>query len=200
MGAKGIVGHFKGIPQGTFQPRRVNPCQKSQAHKTLRFVQRKEMSYPVAEPLRDKTGIFSEPLRYIPVHPSALLIQLIRQLPVEQCDIRLDPVLQKFVDQITVKPDAFFIHPTRPLGQDTGPVDRKPVRFQPDLFHNLHILTEAMIVIPGCIACMSSVHSPRLFRIYIPDMHPLAGTMNASFNLIGAGSGAPHKILRKAHI
>ena len=117
VSAKGIVSHFKSIPQGAFEPQRVNPCQKSKSHKTLRFIQRKEMSYPVAEPLPDKTGIFPEPLRDIPVHPAAFLVQLIGKLPVIQRDVRFNPVLQKCVDQITVELYPLFVDSSGTFGK-----------------------------------------------------------------------------------
>ena len=158
------------------------------------------MGYSVTEALCHQSGVLSEPLRNISVHPAALFVQLIWQFPVIQRNIRFNIILYQSIDQIAVKPYSFLVYSPCPLGQNTCPVNRKPVCLQSDFFHNAYILAKTVIMIACGLSCMPAIYLSGFFCIHIPNMHSLACSFYTALNLISAGSCTPDKIVRKSHM
>ena len=182
--------HLKHIAVRRFDARCVFPGQEAKPDKALGLVKGKKVFHPVTETFRHELRIFPEPFYGLRIHPAAPLVDLIRQFPVIQRDIGLDPRLQQSVYQITVKGDSRLVYPAFPLGEHSGPVDGKAVRLYPHLLHHRNIFPVPLIMVTRGIPRVTAEYPPFLLREHIPYVHPLTVLTGRAFDLICTGGSA----------
>jgi len=87
-------------------------------------------SYPVSEAFETQVGVVVEVLNDVAIQPtSAVVLQLLRQIPVINSDHCFDAGRQQGVDQIVVVSDAGLVDAIRQLSgwNDTRPRQGKPI-------------------------------------------------------------------------
>jgi hypothetical protein len=90
-------------------------------HERAELVDREEVPHAVAELLGDVGSVVPECLGRVPVLPSALVLERLRQIPVVERGERRDARRDQLVHQPVVKVEAFRVRRARALREDARP-------------------------------------------------------------------------------
>ena len=133
----------------------------------------------VRERLVDERRVLREPRRGVPVRPSPGVLERLRQVPVVQRDDRLDPVPIERVDQSAVVVESALVHGAAALRHDPGPRHREPVRADPELGHQGHVLFVPVVLIAGDVTGVAVPDLARLAAERVPDGCPRPSSWTA---------------------
>ena len=168
--------------------RRVYALQIAVHDKAARLIYRHPPLDTIRQRVYQDFGIVPEQ-RYDPFRkPTALFINPHRHIPMEYRYHGLHAVFQQRIDQIGIELQSFFVDLAF-FRHDARPTDRKTVGFESYLFHQRHVLAEAVIMITGG---MTGLAVPDLFfRGDIPDRRRPAVLVPCAFDLRRRGRSAP---------
>ena len=124
---------------------------------------------PITQSRVDAFGVFHKAVYRIAVGPATQGLQRVRQVPMVQCEIRLDTPFQHAIDQPVVKSQALFIP-----GPVTGRTHARPrhgeavgIHAQPS--NHVQIVGPAMVVFAGDVAMAAVCNGTRLPAEAVPD-------------------------------
>src|SRR5258705_1752553 len=83
-----------------------------------RFVQRGPYVDPIAEGLGGQRGVLGEPLRGVPLPPSAGVLQRLRKIPMVERGDRADAIAKQFIDEPGVEVQTLAVDPPTAGGLD----------------------------------------------------------------------------------
>src|SRR4051794_30386107 len=121
----------------------------------------------------------------VPVGPSASILQCLRQVPVIEGHVRLDPRGVQLVDQATVEIETIRIWSSHSTREDAWPGDREPIASQTKIAHQRNVSRVTMVVIAGDVASVTVGYLARSVAECIPDRRPTTVLPHRPFNLIG---------------
>jgi hypothetical protein len=165
-----------------------------QVGRAPRLVVGRPQADPVAETPGDHVGVLRERLRRAPHEPAALLLQRLRQVPVEQRRAGGQAALEQAVDQPVVVVQAAFLHPAPPLGQDPRPGHREAVELHAQPLHQVEVLLEAVVAVAGGRTVRPVSHGARPGGEDVPDRRPSAVLVGGALDLVGGGRGAEGEV------
>ena len=103
-----VVGGGDRLP-AVVDARRMAPEPVAEERGAPRLVQRQPVVDPVAERVEHEPGVLGEAVRGVARRPAAGVLQLLRQVPVEERRVRLDPGLEQRVDEPAVEVEAALV-------------------------------------------------------------------------------------------
>src|SRR5258708_21843525 len=92
-------------------------------------------AHPVCKSIKYDPGIIREALCSFSIHPSALVLQGLRQVPVVESDVRLNPGSAEFVHEAIVEVETFLVRAALAPRNDAWPRNRKAIIRKPELLH-----------------------------------------------------------------
>ena len=120
VGDQQVVGGGDGFA-GVLPAGGVDAHVVAEVGRAPRLVERGPMGHPVAEAGDDQPGVVREPLRHVAPGPAAVVLQGLREVPVVQRRVRLEPDLEHLVDQLVVEAEAGLgLAVPRPSGSTRG--------------------------------------------------------------------------------
>jgi hypothetical protein len=171
----------------------------AERHVHERLVQRDPQLDPVAQCGRHQARVLGEPVRRVPVQPAAVVLQRLRQVPVEQRGDRVDAVPQQLVDKPVVEPDATRVDLAGARRLDPRPGDREAVRVDAQISHQLDVRGIPDIVVAGDPATAPVGDAPRLRGERVPDRGPPSARRDRALDLIRRGGHPPQEAGREPH-
>ena len=169
----------------------------AQPHAALRLIEGKIVPHPPLKVCGDCGGIPGKGFCRIGIQPAALVLQGLRQIPVVERDIGLDPCRKQRIDQPVIPGKARRVDCPCALREDARPGNREPVRLQMHLFHQCNILCPAVVAVAGDIPGIAVPCFARRMAEGIPDGQSPATLLYCTLDLIGCGCRAPDEIFRK---
>ena len=169
----------------------------AQPHAALRLIEGKIVPHPPLKVCGHRGGIPGEGFCRIGIQPAALVLQGLRQIPVVERDIRLDPCRKQRIDQPVIPGKPCRIDGPRALREDARPGNRESVCFQVHLFQQCNILCPAVVAVAGDVPGISVSGFARCIAEGIPDGQSPAILLHCALDLIGCGCRAPDEIFRK---
>ena len=169
----------------------------AQPHAALRLIEGKIVPHPPLKVRGHRGGIPGEGFCRISIQPAALVLQGLRQIPVVERDIRLDPCRKQRIDQPVIPCKARRVDYSCALWEDARPGNREPVRLQMHLFQQCNILCPAMVAVAGDVPGIAVPCFARHMAEGIPDGQPPAILLHCALDLIGCGRRAPDEIFLK---
>ena len=167
-----------------------------------RLVQGDELVHPVAEGTDDCRGVGPEPLHRLAIAPGALLLQRLRQIPVEEGDHRLDTGSDEVIDEPAVIGEARLVHPAGALRQNACPGQREAVGVGTELAHQRDVaeILVAVIGVAGDVAGLLLAgrrHGDAVaVGVDVPIRQALAIGLPTALDLIGGACRPPDKPAR----
>ena len=160
-----------------------------------RLVVRNPVFDAVAEMATHDIGVFNKCVHRIPVGPTALILQHLRQVPVVQRHPGLKPPLQHAINQTRVKVQALLIgYLTATLSKNARPGNRETVGIGAQVACNVEVLRPAVVVVTGHRATRSIPDSARPGTKTVPNGLTPAVLPNGSLNLIGRRGTPPSEV------
>ena len=169
----------------------------AQPHAALRLIEGKIVPHPPLKVRGHRGGIPGEGFCRIIIQPATLVLQGLRQIPVVERDIGLDPCRKQCIDQPVIPCKTCRIDWSRALREDARPGNREPVRLQVHLFQQCNILCPAMVAVAGDVPGIAVPCFARHMAEGIPDGQSPTILLHCALDLIGCGCRAPDEIFRK---
>ena len=186
--------------QGIAPARCVDAVAIAELENDLRLVERDEMGNAVTKMLCHHTRKAGKCLRRLPAQPAAPHFQCLGQLPVIERHPWRDAMPQTAVHHAVIVAKTCLVPATVAGWVDARPAHGETVRAKPEGCQQVDVLREPVIAVAGDGTIFSVCYGARFPAEYVPDALPTAVRGGESFCLVGAGSGAPDKILAKCHI
>ena len=164
------------------------------------LVEGDEFLDPVAERVDDDLGVVAKPLDRLAIAPGALLLQRLRQVPMEERDHRLDAGGDQIVDQAAVVGEAGRVHLAGALGQDARPGDREAVGVDAELAHQRDVGEILIAVIgvdrdvAGLLLADHRLGDAVAVGVDVPVGEALAVGLPTALDLVGGARRPPEKI------
>ncbi|KAG8507719.1 hypothetical protein J0S82_011404, partial [Galemys pyrenaicus] len=144
-----------------------------------------------------EVGVVQEGIHHTFIQPAAMILQGLRQVPVEQRGHGLNVGVQQPVDQLVVvghtsEAGAVSV-PTR---EDAGPGDRELIDLSPEATKQGDIRVHLVVTVTGHLRCrlaFGGIPVPKL----VPDTCPSSVLGPASFHIEGSCGDAPQEAFRK---
>ena len=133
-------------------PGRMKPEAVAEERRAPRLVQRHPVVDAVTERPGHDPGVLREPDGRLAGGPSPLVLELLRQVPVEERREGLDARLEQRVDEPPVEVEAGLVHGPAAARLDARPREREAVGGQAELAHQRHVLAETVVVVDGEVA------------------------------------------------
>lgn len=146
--------------------------------------------HPVAEPLRDQSGVVREALRRLAHPPAAPVFQSLGEVPVVEGGGGGDPGGQQFVDQPVVEVQTGGVGRTCAVGLDPRPGDGEAVAVHAEATQQSHVLAVAVVVVAGDVAGGAARHPSGLATVGVPDGRPSAVLVVRPLDLVARRGGA----------
>ena len=155
----------------------------------------------IAERLEADAGIAEEGVQGGGGFPSAGCGQRLRQVPVVEGDVGLDPGIDQGREELAVEGDPGGVHGARAIGDDPGPRDRQAVAVVAELLDEADVFRPAVVMVAGEIGCRFLPDPLRMLAAEdIPLRRPAPVLPRRSFDLQGGGGGAPDETLWKPEL
>ena len=113
------------------------------------LVEGQPVSHAVPEPGFHGGGVVGERVRSSPHPPSALILEALGEIPVEQGEERLYARFQQPVHQLVVEVQPGLVDGTPTLRYHPGPRYREAVGRQPQVLHDPDVVAPSVVVIAG---------------------------------------------------
>ena len=148
---------------------------------------------PIPEPGLHRRGVVGERMRRAPYPPPALLLEALREIPVEERDERLDAGFQQPVHQPVVEVQTYLVDQTPPLWHHPGPGHREPVGRQSQILHDPDVFPPPVVVVAGHITRVAVQNPPGSPAETVPDAlrSPVLG--HRSLDLVRGRGHPPEK-------
>ncbi len=160
-----------------------------------RFVERRPVGDPVAEPGGDGGGVLGEALGGVPYGPAAAVLLGLREVPVVEGRERADPGRQQAVHQPVVEVQAGLVDPVVGERHHARPGDREPVGAEAEPAHQRDVLGPAVVVVAGGVAGVAAGHPAGGVREGVPDRRGAPVGVRRALDLVGGGGGAPEEVV-----
>jgi hypothetical protein len=125
-----------------------------------RLVERDPELHLGAERLETDPGIVLKVLDKLILIQHALIpfVQIVRKIPVEECDHRLDACLAKVIDKFDIVLEAFLVDGVIPSTKwdDAGPRQREAVRFCAQFLQKVNVLGSSVVGVTGHLSRVST--------------------------------------------
>ena len=169
----------------------------AQPHAALRLIEGKIVPHPPLKVCGNRGGVPGEGFCRINIQPAALVLQGLRQIPMVERDIRLDPCRKQRIDQPVIPGKARRVDCPHALREDARPGNREPVRLQVHLLQQCNILCPAVVAVAGDVPGITVPGFSWRMAEGIPDGQSPAILLHCALDLIGCGCRAPDEIFRK---
>ena len=180
-----------------FAARSVMPPAVTDPRHDPGLVVRDPVADAVAEALGDGLDVFGECIDRVAHGPAARVLEHLRGVPVEERDVRGDPVAEQLVDQPVVEVETCCVDAAPALGQDARPRDREAERVEAELAHQRDVVAVAVVEVARDRPVVAVPDLAR--RGAEPVPHAFAATVfvRRSFDLVRGGCSAPHEVGRE---
>jgi hypothetical protein len=172
-------------------PRRVQSERVAVDGVHERLVEGDPQLHPVTEGAPHDVGIFAEACRGVPVEPAALVLQRLRQVPVEERGDRVDALAQERVDEAVVEVQSRYVRGPASGRLDPGPGDGEPVRVHAQPRQQVHVLLITVVVVTGDVPGLAGGDPVRFVHERVPDRRSAAVLGDRTLDLVGGGGRAP---------
>ena len=162
----------------------------------LRLVEGRPIAHAVAEAIEADACIVLEGVRRLLVQPAALILPVLRKVPMVDGYEGLDTELMAGIDQAVVEGNAFLVDLTLAILDDAGPRERETIGVLATFRHGLDVLTVAVVVVARHIAILQIV----FMQVAIPHRFGLPALLPGSFTLVGSGRAPPEKRCGSVHV
>ena len=159
-----------------------------------RVLHRNPMLYPAAKMLEANPGIMQELLYRIRSQPFSFFKYEQRRVEMVQCHIRLNPILQATIDDLTVKRQSGLIDLSLLVFDNPRPCDGDAQRFDIVLTAAGNIFFKMNIEFTRCLAIKCTA---RTIIPAVPFSRGPAVRICTPFDLIGRSCCAQYKVLRQ---
>jgi hypothetical protein len=176
---------------GVAQARGVVAVAVAVGRDDLRLVQGDPAGDPVPERVGRERGVLGKPFGRIPRGPAALVLQFLRQVPVEERGRGGDAVLAEFVEQGAVVVQAPLVGGAPAAGLDPRPGDGEPVGGQAEGGDQRDVLAVAVVGVTGDIAGIAAADLARGVAEGVPHRRALAVRVRRSLDLVGGRRCSP---------
>src|SRR5262249_57278399 len=105
-----------------------------------------------AERVEADPGVLLDPVRGAAHGPPARVLELLREVPVEERGERLDPRLEQGVDEAAVEVEAPLVRGPATARLDARPRERESVGREPELAHDRDVVEIAVVVVAGDVS------------------------------------------------
>ena len=147
--------------------------------------------HPVAEPGRHRVRVLHEGPRRVAPRPAALVLEALRQVPMEERRVGDDAGVEQAVHQTAVEVEPARVHAAAALGQHARPRDREAVRLEPQVLHERDVLAPAAVVVAGDVAGGAALDPARRPGEAVPDRFSAPVGVGRAFDLVGGGRRSP---------
>src|SRR5690606_28747769 len=127
-----VVDDAEVVAMGEVETRSVDAEMVAEGADVARLVVGAPTMDAVAETVDDEGGVVGEPGGAVAVEPAAAVVERLREVPVEQCNQRLNTGGEKRVDETIVEGEAGFVDAAGAVREDARPGKGKPVGLQAD--------------------------------------------------------------------
>ena len=142
-------------------------------------------------------GVVCEPLWTVGVEPSALLLQCLGVVEVEDGGERSNLCREKAIDEAVVVGERFPIRLSGPLRQDARPAEGEAVGVEPHLAHVADVLGVAMVLVGGDKVGTSVFDGSGSGLEGLKDGAATAVSVERALDLNGGGRGSPEEASRE---
>ena len=161
------------------------------------FVEDDEVGNDVAQPIGHDGSIIGETFRRVARTPAALVLQRLRQVPVEQGRIGRDvPFVQRLAKAFVIV-DARLVHGAGAIRHDAGPGDREAIGAEMGAGDQRDVVPVAAIAVAGDGRVGVIDDRLGLAREHVPDAVLAAIRIGRAFDLRRRGGDAPFEVFRK---
>ena len=128
-----------------------------------RLVLRDPVRDPVAEAAGDGLRVLDERLRGLPRGPAARVLEHLRQVPVVERHVGLDPGAEQLVHEPVVEVEPRLVHAAPSFREDARPGDREAERIDAELLHQGDVLGIAVVEVArdGAVVAVSDLPGRR---------------------------------------
>ena len=140
---------------------------------------------------RDGVGVLHERVDDLALRPSSAILERLRQVPVVESDVGVDPVREELVDQPVVVVEAGGVHATPTLREDSRPRDREAVCVEAELAHQPDVLAVAVVRVARDATVVSVHDRARLRREAVPDALAATVLRRRTLDLVRSGGSPP---------
>jgi len=158
-----------------------------------RLVLRDPVAHAVAEPGRHRVRILDKGLGRLPPGPAALVLQPLRQVPVEEGRVGDDAGVEQAVHEPAVEIEAARVHAPAARREHARPRDREAVRLEPEVPHERDVLAPPVVMVAGHVAGGAARDLSRRAGETVPDRLAAPVGVRRAFDLIGEGGRAPNE-------
>src|SRR5262249_2613557 len=143
------------------------------------------MFHAIAELLGHISTVIGKCFWYVPVLPSTLVMQGLRQIPMVKCSERFNARCLQLINQSIVKVKAFCIWFTRSISENSRPGDRKAVGIRTEIiFHHCNIFLVPVVMVIRNIAIIIVLNDTRFVSIGVPNRQAFSIFIPFTFNLV----------------
>lgn len=174
--------------------RRVGAKAVAPDHMDERFVERDPGTDAVAEPVGRDSGVLREAVRRVAVQPASLVLEGLREVPVEEGRDRFDAAGQQAVDQAVVEVQALDVGLAPAGGLDARPGDGEAVAGEARLGHQVEVLLVPVVVITGHLAGVPVADRARAGSEGVPDRWSAAVLPGGALDLVRRRRRAPDEV------
>ena len=182
------------------QPGRVHPERMPVEGVHHRFVERHPHVDPVPEPAAYDVGVLGETLGGVSVEPAPLVLQHLREVPVEQRDGGLDARRAELVDNPVVEVQAGLVDGAAAGRLHPRPRHRQPVRVHSELTHQRDVLAVAVVMVDGNSAGLAADHRARALAELVPYRTAPAVGVDCALDLERGRGHAPQEVMWERRI
>src|SRR5450631_2210027 len=182
----------------SFSSRRMNTQKISGTGKNHGFIQNHPVLYPVAEMFYAAFSKITKPVQYLPVRPSAFMLQHNRKIPVIQCDPGLNTTADEVINNQVVIVNAFLIDCAGTQRKYSAPGNGKTIIRYIQFTEEADILNKTIIEIAGYISVMATPDFSFSPDKFIPDGKTFAIGIMSALNLIRCCGYTPLEIIAES--
>ena len=179
------------------QARRVLARHMAKHRVNRRLVEDDVALEPIAQPVDQGGGIVGEAQGGVAVRPATLVLQTLRQVPVEQGGVGRHTLGQQGIDHAGIVVQPRWIDRPLPAGQDPRPADREPIGVQPRCCDQIDIFGVAAIAVGGDTGVGAVDHLAGQLLEPVPNAGPASIGGLSALGLESGRGHAPHEVLGK---
>ena len=151
------------------QARRMGPHLVTQLYKAAYLVHRHKVLYAVRKFPRRVARIIRKRLRRIAILPAPRIFQTLRQIPVIERAVRLNPSREQRIHHPVIEVEPSLIRLPFPTRKNSRPCHREAKRLQPHLLHHRDVLRVAIVEVIRNVARIAISRLSARMRERVPD-------------------------------
>jgi hypothetical protein len=149
----------------------------------------------VSHGIDDLLGVVPEELGRLARRPTALGLELLRQVPVVERDPRDDSTLVHALEELAIPRDAARVETAAPFRLQPGPGQREPVCRNTQVRDEVEVLAPARTMVARDVAVLAVAHASRLAGEHVPDACAPLVLPDPALDLVGRGGNPPDEVV-----